>query len=130
MITLSFYEDTNKMIYQPEKERLRTIGFNLDVYDIYAQNWSGSSLRAYFGNKPIIDWFNPERLDVIYQNEDISRLSAQKALLMMVIDPSFIKTPLMRIQSECFSGIDDFTIAYLESILIKMADANNIFRYV
>lgn len=130
MITLSFYEDTNKMLYQSEKGRLRTIGYNLDVRDIYAENWSGSSLRAYFGNKPIIDWFNPERLDVIYQNEDLSRLSAQKALLMMVIDPSFIKTPLLRIRNECFSGIDDFTIAHLESILIKITNENNIFQYV
>lgn len=116
-MNIYFYEYPELNEFISEKKCIENMGFIINVHDLSKENWSAASLRPYFGNKKIEDWFNVNKICHIRNKVNLDRLSAQEALLMMVIDPSLIKYPLIRVKSFCFSGFDEKTLPELRSIM-------------
>ena len=59
MAQVIFYENPRSSSCHAQKERLVALGHDVDARDVTREAWSVSSLRPYFGAKPVRDWFDP-----------------------------------------------------------------------
>lgn len=89
-----------------QKERLIALGHEVESFDIMNEPWSVSSLRPFFGSKPVQEWFNPGASRIVSGEIDPDRITPQSALVEMILDPALINGPLMRIGSHCEAGFD------------------------
>jgi nitrogenase-associated protein len=104
MTELVFYEKPGCIGNQQQKALLRQLGISLEVRDLLSESWSSESLRPFFANKPVAEWFNDSAPQVKNGEIEIHRLSEEKALSLMVQQPILIRRPLMVCQSLRQSG--------------------------
>jgi nitrogenase-associated protein len=106
MARVIFFESVAYPDCASQKERLREHGHDVQSYDLLSEPWSVSSLRPFFGSKPVREWFNPCASRVVSGEIDIERITPQSALVEMILDPALINGPLMRIGNHCAAGSD------------------------
>ena len=80
----------------PAEELLRSAGIELEVRDLLREAWTPERLRPFFGRLPVAEWFNPSAPAIKYGELDVSELSAEQALELMVAQPLLIRRPLIR----------------------------------
>ncbi|MGD9543455.1 MAG: ArsC/Spx/MgsR family protein [Methylocystis sp.] len=110
MAHVIFYEKPGCAGNALQKDLLRASGHEVDVRDILTEAWSSSSLRPYFGAKPVREWFNVSSPRIKSGEIDPDKVTPQQALVMMIVDPLLIRRPLMRIGDHCEAGFDTDTI--------------------
>ena len=67
-----------------------------------SEPWSASSLRPFFADlKSIQDWFDTSSPRIKSGEIDLQKINPQSALVAMILDPSLIRAPLMRIGDRC-----------------------------
>jgi nitrogenase-associated protein len=101
-----FYENPACAEYARLKALLRAAGHEIDARDLLGEPWSVSSLRPFFAEKKISDWFDPTAPRVISGEINPETITPQAALVAMILDPSLIRGPLMRIGEHCEAGFD------------------------
>lgn len=106
MARVIFYENPASADCSAYKARLRACGHDVEARDLTLEPWSVSSLRPYFGAKPVRDWFNPSARRVKSGEIDLENITPQAALVMMILEPTLINAPLIRIGSNCDAGFD------------------------
>ncbi|MCI4679266.1 hypothetical protein K9U39_01950 [Rhodoblastus acidophilus] len=88
------------------KALLAAAGYEVDARDLTAEHWTSAGLRAFFGERPIEEWFDPAAPKVVSGEINPARLNAQEALVTLALDPSLINGPLVRYNGRCASGLD------------------------
>ncbi len=111
MAHVVFYENPTSGECARHKARLLALGHEVDARDLTREAWSVSSLRPYFGAKPVREWFNPSAPRVQSGEINLDNVTPQSALVMMILDPGLINAPLMRIGSHCEAGFDPSQLA-------------------
>jgi nitrogenase-associated protein len=106
MAHVIFYENPASAESAKQKARLVALGHEVDARDLTLEPWSVSSLRPYFGVKPVREWFNPAAPRVKSGEINLDSITPQSALVMMILDPTLINAPLMRVGSHCDAGFD------------------------
>lgn len=106
MAHVIFYEKPGCASNARQKALLIASGHDLDVRDLLAEPWSPSSLRPYFGEKPVREWFNAASPRVKSGEVNPDAVTPQEALVMMIVDPLLIRRPLMRVSGRCEAGFD------------------------
>jgi nitrogenase-associated protein len=106
MAQVIFYENPACAEHARQKALLRAAGHVIDVRDLLAEPWSVSSLRPFFAEKKINDWFDPNAPRIVAGEIDPETITPQAALVAMILDPSLIRGPLMRIGENCEAGFD------------------------
>jgi nitrogenase-associated protein len=106
MAQVIFYEKPGCAGNARQKALLRASGHLVVARNLMTEPWSVSSLRPYFGTKPIKDWFNQASPRVKSGEIDIGDLTPERALIMMIADPTLIRRPLMRVDESCEAGFD------------------------
>jgi nitrogenase-associated protein len=106
MAVVVFYEHPDSLDHKRQKALLIASGHDVDARDILAEPWSPSSLRAYFGERSVRDWFDPEAERVKSGAINLDKITPQAALVEMQLDPTLIRAPLLRIAGRCDSGFD------------------------
>lgn len=106
MANVIFYEKPGCASNAKQKALLIASGHELDVRDLLKEPWSASSLRPYFGSKPVREWFNPASPRVKSGEVKPDEVNPQEAIMMMILDPGLIRRPLMRIGDHCEAGFD------------------------
>lgn len=109
MTKVVFYEKPGCGGNAKQKAMLIAAGHELDVRDLLAEPWTAERLRAYFGDKPVADWFNPSAPRVKSGEIDPAAISAVEALRMMVAQPLLIHRPLMEANGKLGSGFGSAT---------------------
>jgi nitrogenase-associated protein len=104
MACVIFFESATFPHCASQKERLLELGHDVQSFDLMSEPWSVSSLRPFFGSKPVQQWFNPSARRVVSGEIDISRITPQSALIEMILDPALINGPLMRVGNHCEAG--------------------------
>lgn len=104
MNNLVFYEKPGCIGNQRQKAELSSLGLHLDVRDLLSEIWTISSLRPFFADKPIVQWFNPSAPRVKSGEIAIHELSEMQALALMIEDPLLICRPLLQHGSVRQSG--------------------------
>ncbi len=110
MANVIFYEKPGCAGNARQKALLRASGHQVDARDLLSEPWSASSLRPYFGSKPVREWFNAASPRVKSGEVDPDKVNPQEALVMMMLDPGLIRRPLMRVGDHCESGFDAATV--------------------
>ncbi len=106
MARVIFFESSAHPHCASQKERLLELGHDVESFDLMSEPWSVSSLRPFFGSKPVREWFNPSASRVVSGEINLERITPQWALVEMILDPALINGPLMRIGSHCEAGLD------------------------
>jgi len=106
MATVIFWEKPGCSGNSRQKEILIASGHELEVRDLLREPWSTQSLAAFFGERPVTEWFNPSNPRIKSGELDPSSLDAATALAMMVAEPLLIVRPLMQVGQERLAGFD------------------------
>lgn len=94
-IQLQFYQKPGCINNRKQLGWLREAGIEPEILDLISHRWDASSLRPYFGNKTVADWFNrtaPAVRDGVVVPE---QLSEAEALALMVASPILVRRPLI-----------------------------------
>lgn len=104
MAKVVFYEKPGCGGNAKQKALLSAAGHELDVRNLLAEPWTAERLRAYFGDKPVADWFNPSAPRIKSGEVDPGAMTAAAALALMVAEPIFIHRPLLEANGLLGSG--------------------------
>ena len=110
MARVIFYEKPGCAGNARQKALLLASGHDVDARNLLAESWSSSSLRPFFGEKPVRDWFNAASPRVASGEINPDAVNPQEALVMMILDPTLIRRPLMRIGDHCEAGFDPHVV--------------------
>lgn len=106
MAKVVFYEKPGCVGNARQKALLSSSGHELEIRNLLTATWTPRALRAFFGAKPMRDWFNPSSPRVKAGAIHFDQLTEAAALDMMMEDPLLIRRPLMRVGERCESGFD------------------------
>lgn len=123
MTKVIFYEKPGCVVNQNQKNLVEAAGFDVEIYDLMAQKWTAAGLRAYFGDRPVEDWFDPEAPRIRSGEVNPASANPQAALVMMTVDPTLIKSPLVKLEDRCASGLDE---SQLEIFIKGARDADSL----
>jgi len=112
MATIHFYEKPGCANNTRQKQLLSQAGYTLIVYDLLKQAWQEQpeKLRTFFGDTPVVEWFNKSAPAIKYEEIDPAQLTEQQALDLMVASPILIRRPLLEIDGRRRAGFDAETI--------------------
>ncbi len=78
-----------------QKALLAASGHTLDVRNLLKEPWQAGELRAFFGARPVAEWFNMSSPKVKSGEVRPAELDEAAALALMLADPLLIRRPLM-----------------------------------
>lgn len=106
MATIHFYEKPGCGNNTRQKLWLAASGHTVLAKSILTEKWNATRLRAFFGDLPVVQWFNTSAPGIKSGEIDPSTLDAQTALEMMLAEPLLIRRPLMDVDGELRVGFD------------------------
>jgi nitrogenase-associated protein len=106
MATILFYEKPGCANNARQKRLLLEAGHELIVRNLLETRWTAEELRAFFGDKPVSEWFNRAAPRVKSGEVVPEALGEQEALALMLEDPLLIRRPLMQVGERREAGFD------------------------
>lgn len=106
MSCIVFYEKPGCATNQLQKQLLRSCGMHVKVLNLLIQPWTRDTLRPYFGEKPVEEWFNLSAPAIKYGSLDHRNLDPEQALTLMLSNPLLIRRPLIRFGEHHLAGFD------------------------
>lgn len=107
MSDLLFFEKPGCINNTRQKAILRGLGHQLVEVDLLRVSWTPASLRVFFGNRPVEQWFNPAAPRVKSGEVRPAYLDEAQALELMVADPLLVRRPLIQCGYGHTAGFDD-----------------------
>ena len=89
-----------------QKELLKKHNITFEVRDLLNTKWSYEDLVGYFDGLEVADMFNSFAPQVRDKEIDITKLSKDEAINLMIKNPILIKRPLMQINGAKICGFD------------------------
>ena len=106
MATVVFYEKPGCGNNTKQKVWLASSGHTVLAKNLLTEKWSEERLRPFFGDLPVAQWFNPSAPKIKSGVIDPTKLDAQTALDMMIVEPLLIRRPLMAVDHVFSVGFD------------------------
>ena len=106
MANIVFWEKPGCQGNVKQKEILRASGHVLEVRDLLSESWDTAALELFFGERPVVEWFNPAHPRIKSGEVVPAAFDRQQALRLMVAEPLFIVRPLMQVDEERLAGFD------------------------
>lgn len=110
MTTVIFYEKTGCINNTKQKALLAAAGHTVDARHLLTEPWTPKRLRQFFGDRSIVQCFNPSAPAVKSGQVQPDRVDTETALALMVKDPLLIRRPLMQVGDRCEVGFDINTV--------------------
>lgn len=110
MATVVFYEKPGCGNNTKQKVWLASSGHTVLAKNILIEKWTAERLRAFFGEQPVAQWFNPAAPRVKSGELDPAAFDAVSALEMMLADPLLIRRPLLEVDGVLRAGFDARTV--------------------
>ncbi|QDL96014.1 hypothetical protein FLL57_01265 [Rhodopseudomonas palustris] len=110
MASIVFYEKPGCVGNARQKALLTASGHELEVRNLLAEPWTRDTLRPFFGDKPLAEWFNQSSPKVKAGAIDFAALSEDAALALMIDDPLLIRRPLMQSGDRREVGFDQAVV--------------------
>jgi nitrogenase-associated protein len=102
----TFYEKTGCSGNAKQKELLKSHNISFSVKSLLDTRWSKETLSEFFKGLEVIDIFNPFAPQIRDKEIDISKLSKDEAIELMIKNPILIKRPLLDINGVKICGFD------------------------
>ncbi|OGS91737.1 MAG: hypothetical protein A2061_01115 [Gallionellales bacterium GWA2_59_43] len=106
MATIVFYEKPGCGNNTRQKVWLAASGHTVLAKNLLVEKWTAERLRAFFGELPVTEWFNPAAPRVKSGEVIPTAFTGTEALNMMLQDPLLIRRPLMEADGICRAGFD------------------------
>lgn len=106
MATIIFYEKPGCRNQARQKEALRTAGLELDVRNLLSTPWRAETLRPFFQDMAVTEWFNPAAPRIKSGEIDPVSLTADEAIDAMLADPLLIRRPLLVFEGKKMCGVE------------------------
>ncbi len=106
MAKIIFWEKPGCKGNSLQKEILLASGHELDVRNLLTEPWTRETLALFFGERPVVDWFNPSNPLVKSGELNPAAIGDDDALAMMVEEPLLIVRPLMQVGQQRLAGFD------------------------
>jgi nitrogenase-associated protein len=106
MATVTFYEKPGCGNNTKQKVWLAASGHTVLAKNLLIEKWTAERLRAFFGELPVEQWFNPAAPQVKSGRLMPAELGETEALTMMLQDPLLIRRPLMEVNGKFRAGFD------------------------
>jgi len=120
---LEFFEKPGCINNRKQKDLLQAAGFDLKVQNLLTHGWQVDSLREYFGELPLPQWFNPSAPRIKSEKIKPFLLSEEQALAEMVLDPLLIRRPLIGYGAMKQAGFDlNYWLPLLEQSPVSVPD--------
>jgi nitrogenase-associated protein len=94
-----------------QKALLVRSGHTLEVRNLLAEPWTASDLRAFFGARPVSEWFNKSSPRVKSGEVRPEALDETSALTLMLAGPLLIRRPLMEAAGRREAGFEPERVA-------------------
>lgn len=106
MATIVFYEKPGCANNARQKRLLLDAGHQLLVRNLLDARWEATDLRAFFGDRPVAEWFNRASPRVKSGEIVPETLGETEALPLLLADPLLIRRPLMQCGERREAGFD------------------------
>jgi nitrogenase-associated protein len=106
MAEVIFYEKPGCGGNARQKALLEEAGHRLIVRDILSTVWTEQTLRPFFGDRPVAEWFNRAAPAVKSGAVVPEALGEAEALALLLADHLLIRRPLMRVGDCSARGFD------------------------
>ena len=90
MATITFWEKPGCHGNARQKEILLASGHELEVRDLLTESWSEELLELFFGNRPVLEWFNPAHPRIKSGEVVPAAFGRGEALRLMVAEPLLV----------------------------------------
>lgn len=95
MTTVIFYEKPGCTNNTRQKVLLASAGHTVLAKNLLTEPWTRERLLAFFGNRPVSEWFN-RAAPLVKSGEVVpEQINAEAALNMMIGEPLLIRRPLI-----------------------------------
>ncbi len=106
MATVIFYGKPGCKGNARQRAILEAAGHVVDARSLVAETWTGERLRAFFGDLPVADWFNPSAPAVARGEIRPETLGADAALALLAAEPLLVRRPLLEAEGQRMAGWD------------------------
>ncbi len=113
MSTVVFYEKPGCRNNTRQKQILIDAGHQVIAHDLLREPWTAERLLAFFGDRPVAEWFNRAAPRVKSGDVMPETLDAANALGMMLADPLLIRRPLIDVEGRRMVGFEPEPLADL-----------------
>lgn len=110
MTTVIFYEKPGCANNARQKALLAAAGHTVLAKNLLIEPWTKERLLAFFGNRPVAEWFNRASPKVKSGELIPEAVDAETALAMMRADPLLIRRPLIEADGRREVGFDPAVI--------------------
>ncbi|MCA1971915.1 MAG: hypothetical protein LDL44_03685 [Caenispirillum sp.] len=106
MVDVVFYEKPGCRNNTRQKAWLAASGHAVEARNLLTEAWTAATLRPFFGNTPVAEWFNKAAPAVKSGAVDPAAFGEADALAALLADPLLIRRPLMAAAGETRAGFD------------------------
>jgi nitrogenase-associated protein len=106
MTRVIFYEKPGCKNNTKQKTLLAAAGHELETYNLLKEPWTPEKLRLFFGDRPVVEWFNRTAPRIRSGEIVAEEIDAETALQEMVRDPILIRRPLIQVGDRREVGFD------------------------
>ena len=106
MAQVTFYERPGCVNNAKQRALLWASGHKVVTHNLLKTPWTASSLRPFFGNLPITEWFNKSAPEIKLGEIVPQDLDEATALQLMIENPLLIRRPLMQVEDIRQIGFD------------------------
>ena len=106
MASVLFYEKPGCINNTRQKAILEALGHEVIARDLLTESWSVPSLRPFFGQRPVVEWFNGSAPRIKSGEVEPQGLTESGALALMLDDLLLIRRPLIQVEDIRMAGFD------------------------
>ena len=106
MVRVIFYEKPGCINNTKQKALLWAAGHEVVAYNLLKTPWTAASLRPFFGDRPVTEWFNKTAPQIKLGEIVPEQLEEERALELMIQYPLLIRRPLIQARDMCQVGFD------------------------
>jgi nitrogenase-associated protein len=103
---VNFYEKPGCANNTRQKRLLEAAGCQVLTHDLLSEPWTADRLRAFFGDRPVAQWFNRAAPRVKSGAVRPDDLDATTALALLLAEPLLIRRPLIEVAGWRTVGFD------------------------
>lgn len=111
MTTVIFYEKPGCMNNTRQKQLLSDSGHEIVARNLLTEAWTPETLRPFFGDKPVAEWFNKAAPKVKSGEVLPHAFTEAEALAALCAEPLLIRRPLMAAEGHKVAGFDEAYVA-------------------
>src|SRR3954452_21028794 len=106
MAEVLFFQKPNDPANSKQKTQLEAAGHTVDARDLLSEPWTPETLRPWFEDRPVEDWFNRFAPAVRSKAVVPAEMDETAAIAAMIADPELIRRPLIQVGDKRAVGFD------------------------